>query len=152
MSMIMFVCTGNLCRSPMAEGLLKKRLADSGLDASYKVTSTGTWAVEGRHASQHAITVLAERGVDISTHIARTITADEVAEADLILVMSREHKQIIHNTWPQYDWKVHRLSEMAGKRKDVSDPYGGPIKEYRACANVIEDYVDRGLERILELA
>jgi protein-tyrosine phosphatase len=108
--------------------------------------------VEGRHASEHAVTVMAERGVDITNHIARTITADEVAEADLILVMSREHKQIIHNTWPQYDWKVHRLSEMAGRRKDVSDPYGGPIKEYRACADVIENYVDRGLERILELA
>ena len=152
MSAIMFVCTGNLCRSPMAEGLLRKKLADRGLDARHKVTSTGTWAVEGRHASEHAITIMAERGVDITDHIARTITAEEVAEADLILVMSREHKQIIHNTWPQYDWKVHRLSEMAGKRKDISDPYGGPIREYRACAAVLEDYVDRGLERILELA
>jgi protein-tyrosine phosphatase len=152
MSVIMFVCTGNLCRSPMAEGLLRKRLADRGLDARHKVASTGTWAVEGRPASEHAITVMAERGIDITDHIAQTITAEEVAAADLILVMSREHKQIIHNTWPQYDWKVHRLSEIAGKRKDVSDPYGGPIKEYRACVNVIEDYVDRGLERILELA
>jgi protein-tyrosine-phosphatase len=152
MSVIMFVCTGNLCRSPMAEGLLRKRLADQGLDARYKVVSTGTWALEGRHASHHAVKVMAERGIDISDHIARTITADEVSEAELILVMSREHKQIIHNTWPQYDWKVHRLSEIAGKRKDVSDPYGGPIEEYRACADLIEDYVDRGLEQILELA
>ena len=151
MSVIMFVCTGNLCRSPMAEGLLRQKLADEELDTRHRVSSTGTWAVEGRHASEHAITVMEERGVDISAHIARTITARDVAEADLILVMSREHQQIINNTWPQYNWKIYRLSEMAGKRKDIPDPYGGPIGEYRTTAKTIEDYIDRGFQRILEL-
>jgi protein-tyrosine-phosphatase len=152
MSLIMFVCTGNLCRSPMATGLLRKELAAEGLADRHRVISAGVWAVEGRPASENAIIVMAERDIDISDHIARTISADDVAEADLILVMSNEHKQIICNTWPQYDWKVFLLSEMVGKRKSILDPYGEPLQEYRACADRLEDYIKRGYQRILELA
>jgi protein-tyrosine-phosphatase len=152
MSMILFVCTGNLCRSPMAEGLLRQRFARVGLDSRYDVASVGTWGVDGSPASENAVTVMAERGVDISGHAARTITGRDVAEADLILVMSREHQSLLENTWPQYRWKVYRLSEMAGKRRDISDPYGGPIEEYRACADVIAEYIDQGFEQIVELA
>jgi protein-tyrosine-phosphatase len=150
MSLILFVCTGNLCRSPMAEGLLRQRLAEKEL-SQHKVASTGIWAVDGKPASENAVLAMKERGIDISDHIAHTITAEDVAEADLILCMSREHQQMIHNTWPQYDWKVFRLSEMVKKRKDVRDPYRGSLEEYRACADIISDYIDRGLERILEL-
>lgn len=152
MSMIMFVCTGNLCRSPMAVGLLRQRLAEKKLEGRYQVISTGVWAVEGRPASENAVAVMAERGIDISGHVARTITAADVAEAELILVMSREHAEVIGSMWPQYRWKVHRLSEMAGKRRDLLDPYGGPIEEYRTCADTIEEYLDAGLRRILKLA
>lgn len=152
MSVIMFVCTGNLCRSPMAEGLLRQRLAEEGLAAQYQIISSGIWAVDGSPASENAVVAMQERGIDISDHIAHTITADDVAEADLILCMSHEHEQMIQNTWPQYNWKVYRLSEMVKKRKDVRDPYRGSLKEYRACAEVISDYIDRGLQRILELA
>jgi protein-tyrosine phosphatase len=135
----------------MAAGLLRKRLAEEGLDARHHVLSAGVWAVDGRTPSENAIAVMAERGIDITDQIAHTITADDVAEADLILAMSREHERMIRNTWPQYDWKTYRLSEMVGKRKDVRDPYGGPIEEYRACADILSDYIARGLGRILEL-
>jgi len=152
MSLILMVCTGNICRSPMAAGLLRQRLASVGLDGRYKVRSAGTWALEDRPASEYAVEVMAARGVDIADHRAHSITSVDVAEAELILVMSREHEQIIANTWPQYRWKVHRLSEMAGKRRDVNDPYGLPIGEYRTCADVIDSYLARGFDRILELA
>jgi protein-tyrosine-phosphatase len=152
MTVILFVCTGNLCRSPMAAGLLRQRLSEEGLDARHQVLSAGVWAVDGRSASENAIAVMNERGIDITDHIAHTLTTDDVAEADLILVMAREHARVIHSTWPQYGWKVHRLSEMAGKRQDIQDPYGDPIEEYRACADAIARYIDRGFQRILELA
>jgi protein-tyrosine-phosphatase len=151
MSVILMVCTGNLCRSPMAAGLLRQRLAEHGLDR-HQVSSAGVWAVDGRPASENAITVMAERGIDITDHIAHTVNANDVAEADLILVMSQEHEQIIQNTWPQYSWKVTRISEMVGKRKNVRDPYGGSIEEYRNCADILSGYVERGFQRIVELA
>jgi protein-tyrosine-phosphatase len=151
MSVILIICTGNLCRSPMAEGLLRQRLLEEGLER-HRVLSAGVWAVDDHPASDNAIAVMAERGVDISDHIAHTITASDVAEADLILVMTKEHDQVIRHTWPQYGWKIHRLGEMTGKRKDVWDPYGGPIREYRACADTLTEYIDGGLQRILELA
>ncbi len=152
MGQILFVCTGNLCRSPMAAGLLRRRLAEEGLADRYQVDSAGVWAVEGRPASENAVAVMAERGIDIRDHIARTITAYDVHEADLILVMSREHKRAILQAWPQYEWKVYLLSEMVGKQKDVRDPYGGPLEEYRRCADTLEDYIEGGFRRILELA
>jgi protein-tyrosine-phosphatase len=152
MSVILIVCTGNLCRSPMAQGMLRQRLSEEGLDANYRVLSAGVWAVDDNPASANAVDVMAERGIDITGHIAHTITANDVAEAELILVMAREHAQVIQNTWPQYRWKVHRLSEMIGKRKDVQDPYGGSLKEYRACADTLAEYIDGGFQRILELA
>jgi protein-tyrosine phosphatase len=152
MSVILFVCTGNLCRSPMAAGLLRQRLLEKGLEAQHRVVSAGVWAVDDHPASSQAIAVMAERGIDITDHVAHTITASDVAEADLILAMSREHEEVIQNTWPQYSWRVHRLSEMVGKRRDVVDPYAGPIEGYRACADTLTEYIDQGLERILELA
>jgi len=150
MSVILFICTGNVCRSPMAAGLMRQRLAQEGL-GHHQVASAGVWALDGRPASDHAVTVMAERGIDISEHIAHTVTADDMAEADLVLVMSRDQAQVLRNTWPQYDWKVHRLSEMAGKRQDVSDPYGGSLADYRACADTIERYLNEGWSNILKL-
>jgi protein-tyrosine phosphatase len=136
----------------MAAGLLRQRLAREGLAERVAVASTGVWAVDDHPASATAISVMADRGVDIADHVAHTIKATDVAEADLILVMSQEHEQMIRNTWPQYSWKVHRLSEMIGKRKDVRDPYGGSVEEYRACADTLAEYIEQGFERILELS
>lgn len=152
MSLILFVCTGNLCRSPMAAGLLRHRLAEEGLDTRYRVNSAGVWAVNDQPATDKAIAVMAERGIDITEHIAHTINANDMTEAELILVMTRDHEQVLRNTWPQYGWKVHLLSRMVGKTKDIQDPYGGSVQEYRACANILADYIDRGFQRILDLA
>jgi protein-tyrosine-phosphatase len=152
MGLILIVCTGNVCRTPMAVGLLRRRLAEKCLDDRYDVFSAGVRALDGERASENSVLAMAERSIDITDHVAHTITADDVARSDLILVMSRGHGQIITQTWPQYAWKVHLLSEMVGKSKDVRDPYGGSLQEYRAAADVISDYIQHGFDRILELA
>jgi protein-tyrosine-phosphatase len=151
MSRILIVCTGNVCRSPMAVGLLRRRLAVGGIGSKPEVASAGTWALNDQPATPHAVQVMAERGVDIGQHVAQPITSELVASADLILAMSREHAHAIRTTWPQYAWKVHLLSEMAGKRRSIRDPYGGSLQEYRLCADTIARYIDEGIERIVEL-
>lgn len=152
MKVILFVCTGNVCRSPMAVGLLRQRLAERGLDNQYQVVSAGVFALSEQPASRNAIFVMAERGIDITDHIAHTVTSADMARSNLVLAMSREHTQALRQAWPAYAWKVYLLSEMVGERKDVKDPYGGSIEQYRTGADVISSYIDDGLERILELA
>ena len=151
MGLILVVCTANVCRSPMAAGLLRQRLAADNANARHRVLSAGVWAADGEPASENAITAMAERGIDISDHRSHSLTNEEVAEADLILVMTREHARLVRHTWSQYAWKVYLLSEMTGKHRDVEDPYRGPIEEYRACTRTMSRYIDDGLERILHL-
>ena len=150
MSLILVVCTANICRSPMAAGLLRQRLAIEKVAARHRVVSAGVWAEDGEPASENAVATLAERGIDISDHQSRSLTTAEIAGADLILVMTHEHARLVRQTWPQYAWKVYLLSEMTRKRRDVEDPYGGSIEEYRACADTMSRYIDSGLERILQ--
>ena len=152
MRTILFVCTGNLCRSPMAEGFLKRRLALAGRDGEFRVRSAGTWAVEGAPAISHTVQVMAERGMDICDHRTHELTAKDVESADLILTMTVGHAQTIRRGWPAHRRKVHLLSEMVGRRYDVEDPYGASIEVYRACADEIEALIEDGYERILALA
>ena len=151
MRTILFVCTGNICRSPMAEALLKRILAREGL-TGYVVRSAGVWAANGRPASPYAIQVMAKRGMDISRHRAHSLTRADVEEADLILAMASEHVEVIETLLPQYRPKIHLLSEMAGRHDDIADPGGGPLYEYLQCADELEDLIERSYPQILKLA
>ncbi|MBC7251263.1 MAG: low molecular weight protein arginine phosphatase [Anaerolineae bacterium] len=152
MKTVLFVCSGNICRSPMAEGLLRRRLAADGRDGEFRVRSAGTWAMEGAPANASAVRVMAERGVNIGGHRTHELTAEDVESATLILTMTEVHAQALRRKWPQHSRKVYRLSEMAGQQLDVEDPYGAPLDVYRACADEIEALIEEGYERILELA
>jgi protein-tyrosine-phosphatase len=152
MRTIFFACTGNICRSPMAEAFLKRILAREGLAADYAVRSAGVWAADGRPASPYAIQVMARRGIDISDHRAHSLTRTDVEEADLILVMASEHAEVIETLLPQYKPKIHLLSEMTGRHYDIPDPGGGPLYEYLQCADDLEDLIERSYPQILKLA
>ena len=152
MPRILFVCTGNICRSPAAEALLKDRLERNGL-TGWEVESAGTWTVDGRSASRYVVQVLAERGLDLRQHQSRTVNHRMVKRADLVLAMTQNHAEALRLEFPDQADKIYLLSQMKDSRHyDVDDPYGGTLMEYQACVNELTDLIDVGFDRIRSLA
>jgi len=118
---ILVVCVGNICRSPMAEVLLKSALREQD---DITVESAGLGALVGHPASAYAVELMEELGEDISGHRARQIHPDMVSAADLVLVMESRHKRAIDDADPTARGKVHRLGDWQGI--DIADPYRQP--------------------------
>jgi len=151
MTTILVVCTGNLCRSPMAAALLRARLDEDEKRRDWRVVSAGTWASQGQPASPYAVAEMDERGIDIHAHRSRSVDAELMEEADLVLVMTRSHAEALTVAFPDQAHKVHLLSEMEGQTYDISDPYGGTRLEYAYIAQELEQLIDGGYERIVFL-
>ena len=142
---ILIVCTGNICRSPMAEGLLRHMLALRRLEG-FEVRSAGTHAMDGRPAEPHAVAAVREMGVDISAHTARSLDRDMVVRAGLILVMEQGHADLIARVLPpeRQGQALRRLAAF-GPRADIQeieDPYGQPLDAYRGCARLMQTCLD----------
>ena len=135
---IVLVCTGNTCRSPLAEALLRRELAARGR-TELPVTSAGTGAWEGAPASEGAYLVALEHGLDLSSHRARLLGPGFVGEGDLILAMARHHRARILELSP--DARVHLLGEFAGRSgasAEVADPFGGDLEGYRTTLEELQ--------------
>lgn len=148
---VLFICTANICRSPVAMGLLRRRLEEEGKD-DWRVTSAGTWAQLERGAARNSIRVMAERGIDIGEHRARLVTGEMLAQADLVLCMERGHAEALRTEFREAADKIYLLSEMAGRQYSISDPYGLPLPAYQLMATDISELIEKGFSRIVELA
>ncbi|BCS81473.1 low molecular weight protein arginine phosphatase [Anaerocellum diazotrophicum] len=147
---ILFVCTGNTCRSPMAEHLLKEKLRKMKID-DIEVESAGLSAFFPQKASKNAILVMNELGIDISSHVSRLINEEMIKESNLILTMERYHKEVITKMYPGVMDKVFTLKEYVlddKKELDVIDPYGGDIEEYRRCRDELNFLLDKLLLKV----
>lgn len=149
MKHLLVVCTGNICRSPMAAGLLTERLRQAGLWAEIAVESRGVFALDGRPASHMAVEVMAAHNIDISGHVAATITPQDIRRANLILVMEEAHRRSIFHMSPEQIYKVLLLSELAGEHFDVPDPYTQPRAVYEQSLATIAWCVNSGWDVLL---
>lgn len=144
---IVFVCTGNTCRSPLAEALARKLAATRGL--SVDVTSAGTAAALGAPANDAAILVGIERGVDLSRHRSRPLLPDEVPPNAIVLAMSPSHVAGVRALAPRA--RVYLLDEYASNgltARTVADPFGGTLEDYRIAADEIEAMLEPALDRL----
>jgi protein-tyrosine phosphatase len=145
---ILFVCTGNTCRSPIAEGLLREALAARGID-QVTVASAGSGAWEGAPVSEGAYLVGLEHGLDLSEHRARLLTRDLVREADLVLTMSGHHLARVAELGGEH--KVHLLGAYAGReaaRCEVTDPFGGDLASYRTTFGELQELIGTVVGRV----
>lgn len=145
---IMFVCTGNICRSPMAEYMLRHRL---GAGTDWRVSSAGVLAVDGMPASRLAVCCLEERGIDARDHRSRQLTVAMTRQADLVIAMSRQHCRHISLEMPECRGKLFLLRSFdpLADSQEVDDPIGGDAAAYRETAAAIAASLD-GLLAFME--
>ena len=148
---IMFICTGNICRSAMAEGMMKKLIKENNIDAA--VYSCGIYAETGNGPTYNAQEAASEYGADISNHRATNIRDSKIEEMDIILCATISHKQSVLYLHPELEGKVFTMKEYAklnknGQDIDIKDPWGYDEFVYRKCASEIEECLEKIVETI----
>ncbi len=141
---VLFVCMGNICRSPMAEGLMIERLRQEGRQY-LSVSSAGIFATPGNPPEPSAIHVTREAGVDISGHRARMVNNENLGWADIVLVMESGQRGFISMAFPQQSAKVGLLGDFnrsQGEGGEIADPYGSSMEVYRTCFEEIGEAID----------
>ena len=146
---VLFVCTGNVCRSPMAAGLFNAKAMRAGDGDKLVATSAGTWALENEPASTNAVTIMAERGIDLSGHRGRMVSSSELANAAVVIVMTTSHRDALAAEFPEARSKIHLMSELKDHLYDIADPYGDELPEYVKCANDLEQLIEIGYAKLV---
>ena len=159
---ILFVCTGNTCRSAMAEGMFKKMSEERTKgNSKIEVISAGISALPGISPTFEAISVMFEQGIDISQHYAQELQEELIKKADLILVMTNEHKEYIHKEFPFAQNKTFLLKKFTINSKsesnqnndrnyEIIDPIGRKIEFYRIIARELKNNLEKILDKIFE--
>lgn len=148
---IMFICTGNICRSAMAEGMMKKLAKDNNLDLD--ICSCGIYAEDGDYATYNAMEAAKYYDVNIEGHRATNIRKSRIKEMDIILCAAESHKQSVLYMYPELKEKVFTMKEYAeldknGQDMDIKDPWGYDMNVYQNCAEEIEKCLIKIIQKI----
>ena len=149
MKRVLLVCTGNICRSPLAAALLQRAITERGAEG-IEVSSAGTGAWDGAPVSEGAYLVGLEQGLDLSAHRARLLTRDLAERSDLILTMARHHRARVDELGGEgHVYVFGEYAGRAGEGAEVSDPFGGDLNVYRETCAELAALVAASLDRIV---
>lgn len=152
MPSVLFVCTANIIRSPMAEALFRQMVRGMGHLQAWQVSSAGTWARGGGYPPDTIILdLLGKLGIDMRSHRSREVNERMLAASDIVLVMESGHKEALCVEFSNHANKIFLLSELASITQDVVDPIGGPLLDYKATLDEIKRYLQDAPSRIMAL-
>ena len=146
---IMFICTGNRCRSAMAHKIAEKKVKEQ--NKNIQVYSCGIWAQDGDIPTYEGRTVMQDYGIDLSTHRATNIKNSNIKDMDVILCATINHKLNVIAMYPELKNKVFTMKEYAGYPNndlDIKDPWGYGLDVYKKCAKEIENCIEKILEKV----
>ena len=151
MRKVLFVCTGNTCRSPMAAVVLQDKVNAGCLTNEIHVSSAGLAAVPGSPASDNACAAVASIGLSLLSHKATALSMNMIEAADFVFTMTRQHRDAILRALPTAGRKVFTLAEYVEAEEEITDPYGGDLSSYQDCLLLLKQNIDKAWPMIRAL-
>jgi len=136
----------------MAEVLFKQEVVRRGEAGQWQIQSAGTWTEAGVPATQFSQVVMERRQIDLTQHRSQPVDGELLRAADVILVMTHNHRESLQAEFPEIAERVYLLSQLIDRQFDIEDPYGGSLDDYEACADDIQKILTNGWARLVELS
>ncbi len=147
---VIFICTANICRSPMAEKFFQQQLEQRGLTGIHHVASAGTWAQEGLPADRIVTRIVEDQyGLSLQDHRSKEVNKELLADQDVILVMEKNQREALQIEFTEQAPRIFLLSEMVGQEFDIADPHRQSEQEYQKAAQQIYQIITTGFYEII---